>query len=237
MKIRICTFGKFARCSAVALAITFLVSLTSASATPDQVCDSAALAASEETKVPLDVLRTITRTETGLLRLGRLQPWPWTVNIEGEGHWFQTEAEAQAFVFEHFKRGIRSFDIGCFQINYRWHSQAFRSIEEMFDPAANAVYAARFLSKLHAEFGAWTSAAGAYHSRTPKYARTYKTRFAEVHAGLPPMHVGARTATTQQTNVLSVFHRLHTSKQRGSLVPLSLDPHGSLFPSEGAANG
>jgi soluble lytic murein transglycosylase-like protein len=64
-------------------------------------------------------------------------------------------------------RGARSYDVGCFQINYRWHGQHFASLDQMFDPDANAAYAARFLSELYAEFGDWSRAAGAYHSRTP----------------------------------------------------------------------
>ena len=154
-------------------------------------CDEAARIASQETGVPLSVLRAITRTETGRSRAGALQPWPWTVNMEGEGVWFDTPDEAKAYVFRHFKRGARSFDVGCFQINYRWHSGGFRSIDEMFDPQANALYAARFLGSLHDETGDWTKAAGAYHSRTATHARRYEARFSEIHASLGPSEAPA----------------------------------------------
>ena len=87
--------------------------------------------------------------------------------MKGTGLWFETEDAARAYVYEHFKRGARSFDVGCFQINYKWHHEAFASIEQMFDPMANALYAARFLGALKAEKGSWVEAAGAYHSRNP----------------------------------------------------------------------
>lgn len=127
--------------------------------------------------MPVSVLQAITRTETGRRRQGETQPWPWTVNMEGEGRWFDSREEALSYVTEHFDRGARSFDIGCFQINYRWHGQHFSTIDQMFDPLENARYAARFLGELHAEKGNWSDAAGAFHSRTPRYANRYIRRF------------------------------------------------------------
>ena len=232
MKTRLYIFEASMRHSVLIGVMTLLSAFSSASATPEYMCDRAALAASRSTTVPIEVLRAITRTETGLRRLGELHPWPWTVNMEGEGHWFDTETEAQAFVFKHFKRGVRSFDVGCFQINYRWHSQAFQSIEEMFDPSANADYAAQLLSKLYAEFGSWTSAAGAYHSRTPKHARNYQVRFKRVQAELPAMHRAVR-----ETNALPIVRGPSTSVQRGSLVPLTLNSRGAVLPNGDAING
>nr|WP_234998943.1 transglycosylase SLT domain-containing protein [Ruegeria sp. AU67] len=112
------------------------------------ICDNAA----QSEGVPLDVMRAIARVETGRTADGALQPWPWTINVEGKGIWFTSEFEAKSYVFEIFKAGKRSFDIGCFQINYRWHGEAFRSIDAMFDPDENAKYAARFLKDLYTEF-------------------------------------------------------------------------------------
>ncbi len=148
------------------------------------ICESAAQLASRESGVPLDVLRAISLTETGRRKNGAFLPWPWTVNMEGIGKWFDTVDQAQAYVDRHFRRGARSFDVGCFQINYRWHGHAFDSIEDMFDPITNARYAAAFLSDLFTELGDWSSAAGAYHSRTPKYAKKYKARFDRIRVNL-----------------------------------------------------
>lgn len=153
------------------------------------ICDSAATLVSRESGVPLDVLRAISLTETGRKSKTGLAPWPWTVNMEGIGKWFEDVTAAQTYVNRHYARGARSFDVGCFQINYKWHGQAFSSIEEMFDPIQNARYAARFLSELHSEFGDWSRAAGAYHSRTPKYARRYIARFDRIRANLPDSRI------------------------------------------------
>ena len=107
--------------------------------------------------------------------------------MEGLGKWFDDLTTAKAYVDKHFRRGARSFDVGCFQINYKWHGHAFGSIDDMFDPITNARYAASFLRELYAEFGDWSAAAGAYHSRTPKYAKRYKARFNRIRAGLVDM--------------------------------------------------
>ncbi|MBC7155332.1 MAG: transglycosylase SLT domain-containing protein [Rhodobacteraceae bacterium] len=148
---------------------------------PAGQCDRAARVAALESGVPEPVLAALMLTESGRRRAGALRPWPWTVNMQGAGHWFDDAVSAKAFAYKHFRAGARSFDVGCFQINYRWHHTAFASIEEMFDPVANARYAARFLSGLFEELGTWELAAGAYHSRTPDLARKYQARFARHH--------------------------------------------------------
>lgn len=148
------------------------------------ICEAASYAAATELSIPPDVMLAISLTETGRRQGGRLRPWPWTVNMEGAGHWFETPAEALDFASTRYDQGARSFDVGCFQLNYRWHGMHFASIEAMFDPMSNARYAAQFLSDLYAETGSWSAAAGAYHSRTPSYATRYAARFDDIRARL-----------------------------------------------------
>ncbi len=142
------------------------------------LCHNAIALASQRSGVPHEVMLAISLTETGKNIGGVLNPWPWTVNMEGAGVWFETKPEALAYVNAHFARGARSFDVGCFQINYKWHHQHFSSIEDMFDPVINATYAARYLTELYHETGTWAQAAGFYHSRTPEYSQRYAKRFA-----------------------------------------------------------
>jgi len=153
-----------------------------AQADSSDFCITAAQDAAAASDVPMSVLLAITQTETGRTEDDQVRPWPWTVNMEGEGHWFDTREEALAFATAKYDRGARSFDIGCFQVNYRWHGENFVSIEQMFDPVANATYAAGFLSDLRAETGDWSLAAGAYHSRTEEYATRYRARFDDLRS-------------------------------------------------------
>jgi hypothetical protein len=151
---------------------------------PADLCRAAVASAAAETGVPRDVLLAISLTETGRGQGGRLQPWPWTVNAAGVGHWFPDRASAMRFAEAELAAGRTSFDVGCFQINVRWHGEAFASLDAMFDPSTNAGYAARFLSDLAREGGGWSAAAGAYHSRTAALAERYRTRFDAILADL-----------------------------------------------------
>ncbi len=208
-------------------------------ASPEQqqisgICESAARVASSESGVPLDVLRAISLTETGR-RLGEsFLPWPWTVNMEGIGKWFDTVDGAKGYVDGHFARGARSFDVGCFQINYRWHGQAFESIDAMFDPVTNARYAASFLAELHSEFGDWSRAAGSYHSRTSKFAKKYRARFDRIRENLtisqPPVEVADVASPIivdnpkRRVNGYPLLKPQRTVDGLASLVPLTAAP-------------
>jgi hypothetical protein len=193
------------------------------------LCDRAARQAAQAADVPLEILRALTRTETGRGR--EMAPWPWTVNLEGRGLWFDTAAEAQRHVFEAFQRGARSFDVGCFQINYRWHHEGFRSIEEMFDPVLNARYAARFLRDLRRELGSWERAVGAYHSRRHAHAVRYLERFAEVRAALPP-EVPGRSLLASRGSLFGAGQALGAAPL-GALLPRGAGAARALLPAGG----
>jgi hypothetical protein len=72
--------------------------------------------------------------------------------------------------------GTASIDVGCFQVNLRYHPDAFASLDEAFDPVANALYAARFLAGLRVRDGSWQAAVAAYHSATPEHGLPYRDR-------------------------------------------------------------
>lgn len=211
----------FARCS-IGLVLAFDAMTAPAYASTQNICDVVALQAAQESGVPLSVMQAITRTETGRVRNGTLSPWPWTVNMEGAGHWFETRKEAEAYVERHHGRGARSYDVGCFQINFKWHGHAFATRNAMFDPLTNARYAARFLSDLFAETGDWSSAAGAYHSRTPKFANRYRTRFDRIRSRLNKGElptVTARNTPIARPNLYPLLQPGTQPSSFGSLVP------------------
>jgi hypothetical protein len=148
------------------------------------LCEQAIRHGAATVGVPESVLRAIALTETGRRVGGRLAPWPWAVNREGQGYWFANRAEALTFARQSLAERRPSFDLSCFQINYRYHGENFPSLEAMVEPDTAAVYAASFLRDLYAELGDWSLAAGAYHSRTPHYASRYRARFDRILAGL-----------------------------------------------------
>jgi hypothetical protein len=147
---------------------------------PSALCREAAADASAETGVPFDVLLAIATVESGR----KDQPWPWTVNFGGQGEWYDTAADAASGVDAALRMGATNIDLGCFQLNYRWHASAFSSVDEMLDPARNAIYAAEYLAHHFGETGDWALAAAAYHSATPEYARIYQEKFEATYARL-----------------------------------------------------
>lgn len=225
--------GNFSLFGAIFLLLSGLA--TQAFSSEAATCDDAATIAAREQNIPINVLKAVTRVETGRRINGELRPWPWTVNMEGEGHWFQTEDEARHYVFKHFKQGKRSFDVGCFQINYRWHGTAFRSIDEMFNPLENARYAAQFLNRLFDELGDWTDAVGAYHSRTPKHADRYTRKYKSVQAALLHNSNGSTRGTSvpapppQRINNFPLLQSADASGRNGSLVPTRTPSQTSLL--------
>ena len=121
--------------------------------------------------VPLNVLYSVGLTETG--RKGELNPYD--MNIDGKDVHSATLAEAMARFSQATMRGAKLIDIGCMQINVHWHGADFGSVGEMFDPARNVEYAARFLKALRDEEGSWTLAVARYNAgpNNPAAERTY----------------------------------------------------------------
>ncbi len=146
--------------------------------TPHDLCESAIAAAAVGTKIPANLTLSIARAESGrpdpVTR--RTRPWPWTINAGGIGSYYETKADAVAAVQALRARGVTSLDVGCMQVNLRHHPVAFASLEEAFDPTANARYAARFLTDLHRQLGDWTRATAAYHSQTRDLGEAYVRR-------------------------------------------------------------
>jgi soluble lytic murein transglycosylase-like protein len=123
-------------------------------------CEPEILRAADRYGVPAGILYAVGLTETG--RKGSLQPN--ALNIEGKAVFPANAGEAVA-TFERARRsGAKLIDLGCMQINHHYHSEKFRSVEEMLDPRRNVDYAARFLARLHARHKTWSMAVARYHA-------------------------------------------------------------------------
>lgn len=147
-----------------------------AQADPAALCEAAAVAAEYTDHLPPRLLQAIGLTESGRLEpaTGRVRPWPWTIDVEGEGQFFGTRQDAVAAVRQAQARGVKSIDVGCNQVNLMYHPEAFASLDDAFDPTINARFAARFLNTLYAENRDWSHAIAAYHSETPALGDAYR---------------------------------------------------------------
>jgi hypothetical protein len=94
------------------------------------------------------------------------------VNAEGEGRRFDSKAEAVDWVRKALAGGMRSIDVGCMQVNLRWHPDAFASLDAAFDPKANVAYALGYLGDLSKQYGPRLGI-GRYHSATADYQDRY----------------------------------------------------------------
>lgn len=187
---------------------------------PATSCDAAAATAARKHGVPEAILKAIARVESGRSHAGQFAPWPWTVNVEGTGSFYQSKAEAVEFVRTAYQNGNRSIDAGCFQINLKWHGHHFQSVEQALSPIHNANYAAKFLNELYAEFGSWETAAGTYHSRNLQHSTPYLARFrTALRAIETSQHENVRAGQTAPLNTFPLLHGQSNSLSRGSLFP------------------
>lgn len=146
---------------------------------PSQLCESAIYSAEHTLRLPVRLLGAIAEVESGRPdSAGVIHPWPWTINAEGQGQYFASKQQAIDAVRTLQLRGVRSIDVGCMQVNLMHHPNAFASLDEAFDPTANAHYAGRFLNSLYGESGSWLQAAAAYHSQTPAIGAPYQAMVA-----------------------------------------------------------
>lgn len=125
--------------------------------------------------IPSKLLMAIALVESGREMPGKgFVPWPWTINANGKPYVFSTKYEAIDKVKELQKKGIKSIDVGCMQINLRHHPNAFKNLEDAFDPAQNIAYAASFLREKMENLGSWYAAVAHYHSASPTHNLPYK---------------------------------------------------------------
>lgn len=139
-------------------------------------CLAQASAIEAEENLPERMLAAVTTVEAGRPSPdGRsMQPWPWTIFAEGKGQHFATKEAAIAAVRALRARGVLSIDVGCMQINLRYHPRAFTSLEEAFDPISNVRYGAQFLQSLKRTHLTWDLALEHYHSYDPARRQSYR---------------------------------------------------------------
>jgi hypothetical protein len=151
---------------------------------PNQLCRQAIAAAERAHGIPANLLAAVARVESGRRdeATGTFNPWPWTINMDGQGSFYDTKAQAVAAATAMRAHMTRSIDVGCMQISLAFHPDAFASLMQAFDPPANADYGARYLAQLFEKTGSWPKAVELYHSATPELGLDYQRK---VYAAWP----------------------------------------------------
>lgn len=145
-------------------------------------CLAAIKVAESSRRLPRHLLHAIALAESGLWReqLRTQVPWPWTVTVSGEGHYFNSPHHAADYVRGLLRDGVTNIDVGCMQINLRYHGLAFDSIEEALSPVNNVAYAVSFLEDLKHSRGSWGKAVRYYHSGNWRRGSLYKVKVQEI---------------------------------------------------------
>ncbi len=162
------------------------------SGSPGAQCRAAIRAVEQAFAVPAGLMAAIGRVESGRAGPdGRIDPWPWSINANGVDQVFDSKAAAIAAVRALQAAGTASIDVGCMQVNLKYHPEAFATLEDAFDPIRNATYAAGFLQRLRTQTGTWPTATAWYHSATPELGEPYARK---VMAVLPDEQTQAGAA-------------------------------------------
>ena len=134
----------------------------------ENICLSEARRAEAQHGIPSGLLQSITRVEAGRKTVtGEFMPWAWTLNDAGEGLFFDSREAAMRHLEAAVAAPGHSVDVGCMQVNTKWHMEGFHNLSDMLDPVQNADYAAGFLLDLHEAHQSWDDAVKHYHSSEP----------------------------------------------------------------------
>jgi hypothetical protein len=195
-------------------------------------CEALAAHAGEAEGLPPGLLVAIARVESGKSHGAGVKAWPWTLNQAGKGSYHDTKADALTRLDTILAEGIRNVDLGCMQLNWRWHGSAFSDASEMLDPVMNTRYAANFLRDLHDRHGDWSVAVAHYHSADPHRGERYAAR---VESVLETIALSTDTQDQNSGSDIGLFADA-SADEPPRLVGLLVVPNGALMPASGAGD-
>lgn len=139
------------------------------------ICRNAIARTEQELRLPAGIMQAISLAESGRWdKSSRSRfAWPWTVTAHRKGRFYPTKRAAIAAVQQLKAEGVKNIDVGCLQVNLKYHPKAFDSLDSAFDPDINARYAANLFAKLRRANRSITRAVAHYHSTTRHYNRPY----------------------------------------------------------------
>jgi hypothetical protein len=170
-----------------------------------ELCAAALREAEQRYHLPPALLSSIAKVESGrpITSLADIRPWPWTIVQMAPAS--LTARRPRLPGCDNRRPDILRRCRLHADRPVLYHPHAFASMEEAFDPAANADYAARLLTSLYRgeAGGSWDVAVGLYHSHTSLLAALYRDRVALIGADVlhgtlrgVPLYVQAMRAGT-----------------------------------------
>ncbi len=132
-----------------------------------------------ERGIPHTILYAMALAESGkrVGTKGEYHPWPWTLNVAGEGYFYSTRIEAWQALCDWLDRGNRSIDIGLMQVNWRYHREQLGTPWQALDPYHNLRVGAAILQGCYISRRDWWESVGCYHApMNPQKASKYRRR-------------------------------------------------------------
>jgi hypothetical protein len=141
-------------------------------------------AIARERAIPHTILYAVALAESGkqARSADEYRPWPWTLNVAGEGHFYATRIEAWQALRIWLEQGRRSIDIGLMQVNWRYHRERLGTLWQALDPYHNLRVGAAILQECYSNSRDWWVSVGCYHApanpqRAGKYRRRVQSRW------------------------------------------------------------
>lgn len=142
----------------------------------ENICSSSMDLIEKKYMIPHKLLVAISLTETGRTVDGSYVSWPWSLNVSGQSFVFENKESTERFLKEKIENEVNNIDIGCMQINYRYHKKSFEDLNSFLDPDKNVEWAAKFLVSLHKKYKSWNTAISRYHSSNPIRMKKYLSK-------------------------------------------------------------
>lgn len=142
-----------------------------AQAQSQQAIDCPGLIARTEAarNIPRGLLMAIAVTESAL----NGQPNPFAMNIAGRAYHASGFQDMANVIAANWQRGVRSIDVGCMQVNLKYHGSKFARLTDLLDPATNVNYGASYLITLATDAGSWKDAVMSYHNKNNPTRRSW----------------------------------------------------------------
>ena len=140
-----------------------------------------------ENGIPSAMLYAVALTEsaTRLTNSNIYRPWPWTLNVAGQGYFFDSRVEAWQALKNWIRQGRRSIDIGLMQVNWRYHKKKLGTPWQALDPYHNLRVGAAILQDCYQTRQDWWASVGCYHSpsnvqRAERYRKRVVTHWRRI---------------------------------------------------------
>lgn len=133
----------------------------------------------KESGIPSAILYAVALTEsaTQITSSNIYRPWPWTLNVGGQGYFFDSRIAAWQALKRWISQDRRSIDIGLMQVNWRYHKQKLVTPWQALDPYHNLRVGAEILKNCYLDRNEWWESVGCYHSpANTQRAKRYRKR-------------------------------------------------------------